>query len=90
MTGLCDKKRFERHVAVVLIVRRKDYPERARVQLDDLIVARFAHESHPVGDAERLGGQGLERLRLRARAGDDELDGREAYAPSPESPDRRA
>ena len=60
---LAGQKRLERDVAVVLVVRRKDYSERAAVELDDLVVGDRAQESDAVGQAR------ASRRALRARRG---------------------
>src|SRR5215472_15632103 len=44
--GLVREEAFDRDVAVVLVIRGKDYPERAGIQTDEIVVVDLAEEAH--------------------------------------------
>ena len=60
-TGFPDEERLERDVPVVLIVRGKDYPEGAGIEVDDFVVAHLAEEPDAARQARAT------RPALRAR-----------------------
>ena len=70
---LARQERLERDVAEVLVERRIDDRQRARVELDQLVVVDVAEE-RPRGrlDAALRRGQRLDVVALRAVAGDDQ------------------
>ena len=86
---LAGEKRLERDVAVVLVVRRKDYAECARVQLDELVVVHFAEKLDASREAQRAA-RALRAPSARVPVPATSATGRPARAPSRESPGRRA
>ena len=66
---------LERHVAVVLVVRRVDDRQRARVELDEPVVVHGAEEVDAIGDARSVG-ERVTRLALRPLADHDQTQRR--------------
>ena len=68
---LAGQERFQRHVAVVLVVGRIDNRQRVRVQVDESLIVNPAEKLDPVRDACLRGGH-AQRLRGGAVAGNHE------------------